>query len=394
MVVNLAKLTKVITLALAFLMSIVQDTGQITQPLAQATEVVPQVVTLPTTTPVLPNIQVHQVQIDAPVNKVQASLDYPATAAEVELNQPENQPVQIKDLMPLYGEDYACTVIWRASPPEGEAPYWLSTPDSPEGLYTDFPYVFLAGALITNGVVDASQCPNNGLLPNGAADTCGLEIARAAVTEWQNQFNVPIYEYADAHALPAVLLKRVFALESQFWFGISTDGYHAGLGHTTPIGLDPLFLFYPGYFSTICPLLFSDETCEGTYSDLSMEERAMMRGFLYDTRLDATCPDCPYGVDIEKATASIDIFAKLINSNCHQTNTLFLNLTNNYAGNAAPYEDLWKFTMGNYNVGSGCMSSAYYRTFTREDEFTWDNVSRNLQDNCAFAIIYVDGISY
>lgn len=382
MISTLAKATKIFTLALTFVMSLFQSVSRPTPPVATASIETP-----------LPNIQVHQIPIETPVAQPVTYQDISTGPVEDELNLPASEPIRINNLTPLYGEDYVCTIIWRATPPEGEAPLWLSTPDSADGLYTDIPYTYLAGALITNGVVDASDCPNDGLLPNGAADSCGLEAARSDVTVWQNQFNAQIYNFANVNALPAVLLKRVFAIESQFWFGISLDGYHAGLGHTTPIGLDPLFLFYPNYYNTICPLLFSDRTCEGTYTDLSQEEKAMMRGYLYNTRVDATCPTCPYGVDLEKANASIDIFAKLINSNCRQTNTLFLNITDGYAGSSAEYEDLWKFTMANYTAGPGCMGNAYLRTYNLEEGFTWENVSKNLDGTCESAIIYVDRIS-
>ncbi len=382
MISSVAKASKAITIVLTFVMSSFQNVSPSTSTAAP----------LPETQ--LPNIQVRQVIVETPVPQAITQQEITTPPLGEIQSDPPSRPMRRSEISPLYGEEYVCTIIWRATPPEGEAPYWLSTPDSAEGLYTDFPYVYLAGALIKNGVVDASDCPNDGLLPNGAADTCGLEAARTAVTEWQNQFNVPIYDFANANALPAVLLKRVFAIESQFWFGISIDGYHAGLGHTTPIGLDPLFLFYPNYFNTICPLLFSDETCEGTYSDLSDEEKAMMRGYLFNTRVDATCPSCPYGVDIEKATASIDIFAKLINANCQQINNLFLNLTDEYAGSNAEYEDLWRFTMANYTAGPGCMGDAFLRTSNQGEGFSWDNVARNLVGACESAIPYVDLISY
>lgn len=369
-------------IALTFMASLFQNVSQAPPPVATETE------------EHLPAVQVRQVRVNSPVDSSELNEKKQIRLPVEEHNLPDNNIIDPRDFTPLYGQDMVCTIVWRASPEEGDPPTWLSTPDSPEGLYTDIPYTYLAGALIQNEVVDASHCANNGLLPNGAADTCGLEAARAFVTEWQNQFNEPIYYFAKANAIPAVLLKRVFALESQFWIGVSSDGYHAGLGHTTPVGLDPLFLFYPAYYDTLCPYLFSPKTCEGSYSDLSQEEKAMMRGFLYNTKIDASCPTCPYGVDSEKTTASIDIFAKLVISNCHQTNQLFINITDAYAGSLAVYEDLWKFTMANYNVGSGCMSEAYSKTYLQELEFNWGNVSGNLEGNCENAVNYVDRISY
>ena len=181
MITTLAKATKAITLALTLMMSSFQSVSQPAPVFASVIE-----------TP-LPNIQVRQIHIETPVAQTENHQEISAEPAEGELSIPDSEPIRRSELTPFYGEEYVCTIIWRATPPEGEAPYWLSTPDSPEGLYTDVPYTYLAGSLIRNGVIDASECPNDGLLPNGAADTCGLEVARTAVTEWQNQFNEPIY---------------------------------------------------------------------------------------------------------------------------------------------------------------------------------------------------------
>ncbi|MFQ5615904.1 MAG: hypothetical protein ACE5GO_05530, partial [Anaerolineales bacterium] len=83
----------------------------------------------------------------------------------------------------------SCGATWEAFPPLGGPPKWLSTPEDPSELSSTTPFVFLAGQLITQDLVDASECLQDGLLLNGAANACGAERARAVVTDWQNQFD-------------------------------------------------------------------------------------------------------------------------------------------------------------------------------------------------------------
>ncbi|NTV75472.1 MAG: hypothetical protein HGA66_14880, partial [Holophaga sp.] len=48
---------------------------------------------------------------------------------------------------------------------------------------------YLAANLILQGVVEASACPDGGIVPDGGANACGQEAARDAVAQWQNQFD-------------------------------------------------------------------------------------------------------------------------------------------------------------------------------------------------------------
>ena len=174
-------------------------------------------------------------------------------------------------------KDTICSQIWGAYPPDGGLPRWLTTPGSAGELSTDIPYTLLAGHLIQAGLVDAWSCPSGGLFPNGAANTCGLEQARPLVTEWQNQFDPIIWEVAIRNAIPAVLLKRLLAQESQFWFGPSFDATHYGPGQITEAGLDPLFNWYPNYYLEVCENIFSSNTCKKRYDRLSKTEKALIR---------------------------------------------------------------------------------------------------------------------
>ena len=82
------------------------------------------------------------------------------------------------------------------------------------------------------------------------------------VTDWQNRFDESSTSRRLENAVPANLLKRIFAQESQFWLGQSADNQHFGIGQITEGGIDPLFLSYPDYYKLVCQDVLSAETCE------------------------------------------------------------------------------------------------------------------------------------
>jgi len=291
-------------------------------------------------------------------------------------------------------ENDICAEAWHAviqSPPD-----WLQTPVYAEQLKTEVPYALLAGQLIKNGVVDASECTNDGLLFNGNADACGLDKAISAVITWQNQFDNAILDAARNNRVPAVLLKKLFAQETQFWPGTSWQIWEYGIGQATSFGLDPLFQYYPEYYQTICPSVFSQSTCQGGYASLSSDNQALLRGYFALHYLNADCETCQAGIDLTVVTSSIDVFAKLLVANCHQINQIMLNLTKDPGGKSSSYEDLWRYTLANYNAGAGCLSDAITPLVTKDKKINWDNVANqliNLGYQCAASIDYVFGIA-
>jgi hypothetical protein len=56
------------------------------------------------------------------------------------------------------GQLATCSDTWQVFPPLGGLPDWLTSTTAVEDLRTDKSYYYLAGALITYGVVDASGC--------------------------------------------------------------------------------------------------------------------------------------------------------------------------------------------------------------------------------------------
>jgi len=285
----------------------------------------------------------------------------------------------------------SCVEAWGTLPPVGGPPEWLSTPPQSETLGTDVSYNYLSAQLIQAGAVDVSACPDGGLMPDGAASTCGLEAAREAVTAWQNQFDSIILNIGKDTGVPAHLLKNLFAKESQFWPGRSLRD-DIGLGQLTEKGADTTLLWNPPFFHQFCPLVMDSAECSKGYLHLDEEQQEYVRLALIDA-VNATCETCPLQIDLERANFSIGVFAHTMLANCEQAGQIVENVTGDTAGNAASYEDLWRFTLVNYNAGPGCLGEALDRTYGADEELIWENVALHLDPACQGAINYVDEIS-
>lgn len=286
----------------------------------------------------------------------------------------------------------SCSEVWEAFPPVEDLPSWLVTPTRPEDLNTDIPYEYLAANLIQQGAVDVSTCPDGGLNADGSVSPCGLEAARPAITEWQNRFDALILDVARSSGVPAQMLKNLFARESQFWPGIFRDRSDIGLGQLTENGADTTLLWNFTFFDQFCPFLLPQERCSLGYVRLSSEEKEGLRLALIHA-VNASCEDCPLGIDISQASFSIGIFAETLQANCAQTGRMVRNLARKAPGDVASYEDLWKFTLVNYHAGPGCLSIALTRAWNTEKVLTWETVASHLEGVCALGVKYVEEIA-
>ncbi|MBN2385859.1 MAG: hypothetical protein JXB85_02485 [Anaerolineales bacterium] len=285
-----------------------------------------------------------------------------------------------------------CSQVWEAFPPIGGPPGWLLTPETPAELATEIPYEYLASNLLLQGMADAGDCPNNGLLPGGQISPCGLEAALPAVTDWQNRFDELIFEVALDTGVPAQLLKNLFSRESQFWPGVFTGRPEVGLGQLTDNGADTTLLWNPSFYEQFCPLVLEAETCETGYPLLDEETQEMLRGALVRS-VDAFCPDCPLSIDLQQADFSVAIFAETILANCEQTGMVLYNVYGLPPGEVASYEDLWRFTLVNYNAGPGCLGLAINETDRAGEPLDWEHVSAHLTPVCDGARDYVADIT-
>jgi hypothetical protein len=69
--------------------------------------------------------------------------------------------------------------------------------------------------------------------------------------------------------------------------------------------------------------------------------------------------------------------------------------TRRTAGEVSTYEDLWRFTLINYNGGPGCLSGAIDETYSSGHPLTWGNVIQYLEPGvCQISIDYVNDIAF
>ncbi len=292
-----------------------------------------------------------------------------------------------------YGQSIAtCADSWDVFPPVGGPPKWLTTPKQSEELSSDIPYTYLAANLIRQGAVDASACIDGGLPPGGGVNQCGLEASRPAVIEWQNQFDELILSTAQSAAIPARLLKNLFARESQFWPGVYQGILDVGLGQLTENGADTTLFWNSAFYKQFCPMVYPEDTCGGGYMHLNEKQQLELRRALVGS-VNAVCADCPLGIDLAKADFSVTVFAHTMIANCKQTGQVIQNYTDEVPGDIVSYEDLWKFTLVNYNAGGGCLSEGITRALGEGLSLTWDNVSPFFTGACSRAVDYVNDIS-
>jgi hypothetical protein len=287
----------------------------------------------------------------------------------------------------------SCAKSWEAFPPAGGTPGWLSTPEQTTLLNSDKAYYYLAGRLIAQGVVDASSCVTGGMLANGYADACGLELARPAVQEWQNQFDARILEVSQQTSVPAQLLKNLFAQESQFWPGVFRVPLEFGLGQITDKGADAILLWDEEFYNEFCPLVLAEESCSAGYLKLKPDDQAILRGALA-IEAKADCPECPAGIDLSNANTSVALFAQSLQANCDQIGQIIATATEQTPGSISDYEDLWRFTIANYHAGPGCLSYAIHMAWqSSPGRLDWENVAEYFTDACKGVIPYVEKIS-
>lgn len=289
----------------------------------------------------------------------------------------------------------SCSDVWHTFPDVGGPPAWLSSPQSVEGLQSDVSYYYLAGALITYGLADAGNCLDGGLQAPNIASACGVEAVRPQLLEWQNRFDQDIMLAAQDTGIPARLLKSVFSRESQIWPGIFRTYREAGLGQLTENGADTVLLWNPDFFHQFCPLILNQSYCDLGYGNLSRsypDLQNMLRGALV-SKVNASCPDCPASIDLSQAHYSVQVFAKGLQANCEQVSRIITNLTLLSPGQVSSYEDLWRFTLVNYNAGPGCLSRAIQKAWQANQPVNWSNVTAYLEPACQLSIGYVEDIS-
>lgn len=273
--------------------------------------------------------------------------------------------------------DSACALIWGAFPDENTYSY-LTQPDSSVELFSDRSYALLAGKLIWNGNVAASDCPDSGLTPSRAANTCGQEKAYSQVINQQNLYNESIYQAALNHQIPAPLLKGVIAQETQFWPYWNTSNEY-GLGRLTEDGVSMMLTWNLDYFFPLCKETFNANACMGGFTGLSPKDQNTLKG-----------------IALAKVATNeeFDLIAATMVGACQQTGQIIRNATGASPGEVSSYEDLWSLTLADYHAGAGCVYDAVRAVWEAGLPVTWENVAANMEEGgCAGAELYVNRVT-
>jgi len=269
----------------------------------------------------------------------------------------------------------ACATMWML--PQPGATSWAAFPTLPQQLNTAQSLDILTGNLIRAGIVNTQSCPGAGLFSYGSPNGCGMDTARPAATQWQNQFDPIIWLSARSAGIPARLLKTLIQIETQFWPGTGTNTlYEFGLGQLNYLGLDTALRWDSQLFNQICNSAIYN--CAGGYAALPPDIQAQLKGALMNL-VDSSCASCPGGVDLANAQASIPMLAQALRANCKQTQYII----ENDSFRPVSYDDMWRYTLVSYHSGYQCLDDAVAATRDNQQELDWENVSSHLLCNGA-----------
>ena len=284
----------------------------------------------------------------------------------------------------------SCLRYWEIQ--DYSNPAWAQFVQFPHLLNTNKTLHHLATNLILRGIVNVEGCPAGGLStgldwPTG----CGLERARSAMIEWQNQFDEYIWLASQEVGIPPKILKTLIEVESQFWPGdqrFYVD--EIGLGQINQLGVDALLRRKPQIYQQACKLVLSDFECQIPYTLMSQENQRLIRGALVQSQ-SSICANCEYGFDLDNAKQSVLLIAQMLEVNCEYVKDI---VDDNLAADLdddweEPYEDLWKLTLMAYHSGLACVNRSIVNTAKDNIPFTWENVSENI--TCDSGRSYVDG---
>jgi hypothetical protein len=287
--------------------------------------------------------------------------------------------VTIASLSPFTIFSDICADTWGKN--VSVPPKWAEFPQIPSGLATNKSLFFLTSRLISTGIVNANSCPGNGFFSTSSPNACGMDIAKQAAIDWQNQYDPLIWAASRKTGIPPKIIKTLIEKESQFWPGNSRLFLQEfGLAQINEFGADVALRWDNSLYKQTCQGVLAD--CTTPYASLPTWQQAMMRGNLM-TLIDSDCPGCVNGVDQTTVKSSIDVIGHVLKANCSQANFI---MKDNSA--VASYEDMWKFTLVSYHAGYQCLDNAINAAFEAGSPTDWKNVSTYLK--CPGAKEYVE----
>lgn len=279
--------------------------------------------------------------------------------------------------------DSICQIAYGDSPTS--IPDWLMSAEENTDLSTTNRYDILAAKLLSSGLVDGSACSSNGLNPDGSATGCGLDLVLNQVIIWQNQYDPVILSASQSNELPPKVVKAVISVESQFWPAANWTLGEIGLGQMTGYGADLVLMWRPTYFQSICRQVYGEKGCAKPYQFLEPSTQSLLRGMVL-REIDASCPNCPGGVDIEKGKQAVWLLAETLNASCQQSTRIIYMTTGKSPASLLSYDDYWRLVLANYHSGAGCVYQALMKT---KNPNSWGAIASNFSSGCASGAEYI-----
>lgn len=282
----------------------------------------------------------------------------------------------------LLGDEWASqaasgSLLWGVFPPADQPLIRALEQPLTEGyLYTTNRYIFLTSHMIKAGMVDVTDCPGRGLYTDGSANPCGEKAAAGLVLEWQNRYDAQIFQAASNHAIPARVLKGIIAQETQFW-PASENPYELGLGKITENGADMLLMWNLDYYLSICSPIYSPAGCSAGYASLNPAQQMVLRSKVFDR---------------VGTPGEIDMLAAALYASAAQVNQIVRNTSLKEPSKVSDYENMWKFTIANYHIGSGCVGVGMENMAESGLDFTMEELANNMVGDCKNAINYVEHV--
>lgn len=264
-------------------------------------------------------------------------------------------------------------------------PDWLMPAEENTDLTTANRYDILAAKLLSSGLLDGSTCPANGLNPDGSANGCGIELATNQVKVWQNRYDPTILSYSRSNALPPKVVKAVIAVESQFWPAANWTQGEIGLGQMTGYGADLVLMWRPDYYQSFCQQALGGKSCSSQYQFLDSSTQLLLRGLVLK-EIDATCPSCAGGVDLEKGKQAVQVLTETLNASCLQSTRVIYLATGKSPAALLSFEDYWRLVLANYHAGAGCVYQALRKTGNPN---SWNSIAVNFSSGCASGAEYI-----
>jgi len=276
-----------------------------------------------------------------------------------------------------------CQIAYGLTPTS--IPDWLMPATENTNLTTANRYGVLAAELLSSGLVDGATCPALGLNPDGSANGCGIELTHDQVLTWQNQFDSVILSSSQAAELPPKVVKAVIAVESQFWPAANWTRGEIGLGQMTGYGADLVLMWRPDYYQSICRQAFGGKSCSAQYQFLDSSTQLLLRGLVLK-EIDATCPSCAGGVDLEKGKQAIQVLTETLNASCLQSTRVIYLATGKSPAALLSFEDYWRLVLANYHTGAGCVYQALRKTGNPN---SWNSIAANFSSGCVSGAEYI-----